>query len=487
MTGTRTFVRALMTGLAALVGTTARAESTRLYALEGFGTFLDGNPESTSITEDGQIALPLSVRERFVDAAASFSAAAALDGDIVLARTGEGVLIAVDAKGRTRELAKLDETMVTAMLTVDDELYVAVAQPAEVLRVDGKGKVTSIWKGEAEYVWALAVGQGGALLAATGSPGTVVQIARGGAATVLFKSHQEHLRSLAFDAELGTFVGGGERGVVYRAQNHRDFKALYDSGQPEITALAVKDNAVYVAAVSGAEALAQQDANAGAAGGKKGKPASGGASVRSALARVAMDGTYENLAGSTDEAIFSLAWSAQGTLLVATGATGREDPRARLYEIETGKRLIAMIHQSVSRRFTHLVPMGKRGLAMVAAAGARVLELGTERAKKGEFFTLPFDTGLSSKFGVLELLGHWAKGATATVAVRTGQTSEPDETWSAWSKEIVAPGGSRPEVPAGRYMQLRVTLTSDGKVLPTVHRVRLAYLRQNMGPSCARC
>ena len=33
------------------------AETTRTFELEGFGHFLDGNPESTAVTEDGAVAL----------------------------------------------------------------------------------------------------------------------------------------------------------------------------------------------------------------------------------------------------------------------------------------------------------------------------------------------------------------------------------------------------------------------------------------------
>ena len=74
----RTFLAAAVT----LIATSAMAESPRFYSLEGFGEFLDGNPESTAITEDGTIILPPSARERFADAAVTFSAATALGDEI---------------------------------------------------------------------------------------------------------------------------------------------------------------------------------------------------------------------------------------------------------------------------------------------------------------------------------------------------------------------------------------------------------------------
>ncbi len=454
---------------------TAQAEGARLYTLEGFGEFLDGNPESTAVREDGTIILPATIRERYQDTAASFSAAAARGDEVLVSRVDDGDVVAIDRAGKTTTVYHVEESLVTALLETRRGLFVAVGTPAKIYRVEGKGKATTFYTPDAGYVWDMVEGPNDTLLLVTGEPGKVVRVDAKGNGTVLFTAEQKHLRSAHYDRELGLFVGGGERGVLYRSADLKTFRALYDTGQKEVTAIITRGNYVYPAGVTGADALASAPAS-DEKGGKK-----EGAEVTSKLAQVAMDGSAEVIAGSSDEAIFDLALDDQGLILVATGATGRDDPRGRLYTVEPKRRLIAMVYQSPSRRITHLVPLPRGAIAAVAAAGGRIIHIAGGIAATGEFVTQPMDAGINSTYGHVDLLAELPKGTGVSVAARTGQTAKPDASWSAWSKEVRAPSG-RVEAPNGRFFQLRLTLTSDGKATPVVQRLRLAYLRQNLPP-----
>lgn len=456
----------------------ARAESPRFYNLEGFGNFLDGNPETTAITEGGAIRLPPPTRERYTDPAASFSAAASLGEEVIVARVDDGQVLAIDRAGKTRVLYVAEANLVTALASQGNNLLVAVGPPAKIYRIDSAGKVKIFHTPDADYVWDMTAGEDGSLLCATGDPGTVLRIDDDGrAAKVLFAPDQAHLRTIAYDKKLGVFVGGGESGVLYRAARGKSFRALYDSGHVEITGIVVHEPYAYVAAVTGAQALAEDAGEEG-----NGKKRRKGADVRSQLVQVSMDGGTQVLAGSSDEAVFDVGRDSNGAILVATGATGRADPRGRLYSVEPGRREIALVYQSPSRRITHLVPLPRDAFALVSAAGGRITHMTSGVAKKGEFVTVPFDTGLNSQFGSLQVFGSWPRGTRVTAAVRTGQTNEPDDSWSSWSQEIEAPGNTRPKVPAGRHGQIRITLHGTATRSPTVHRVRLAYLRQNLPP-----
>ena len=56
----------------------AQAENTRFFNLEGFGSFLDGDPETTAVSEDGAITLPHQVSSLHSAPEAVFSAATLL-------------------------------------------------------------------------------------------------------------------------------------------------------------------------------------------------------------------------------------------------------------------------------------------------------------------------------------------------------------------------------------------------------------------------
>jgi hypothetical protein len=464
--------------------TVAHAEMPRFFELEGFSRFLDSNPETTAITEEGAIALPPGIKDRFSDAAAAFGNACAQGDRVIVSRVEDGEVLAIDAKGRTQPLYKVEEAMVTALLCDAEAIYIAAAGPAaRVYRIDKKGRVDTFVRPAAAYVWDMVHGPNGTVYMATGEPGAVLAVDSAGKAKAVFTAEQAHLKSLAYDPRLGLFVGGGERGVVYGARDSKTFRALYDTGTAEITALTARGNYLFAAGVTGSAALVAGDtpentAQGAAAPVKKGK----GGEVRSQLVRIGLDGTADILAGSADEAVFALAFDAQGQVIVATGATGRDDPRGRLYSLDPENKRIAMLYQSPSRRLTHLVRLPNQDLAAVANGGARVVEVTGERARSGSFLTLPFDTGINSRFGLVQILGTFAKGTGATVAVRTGQTAEPDATWSPWTGEVDAPGNRPFHVPPGRFLQARLILRGDGKNTPHVHRLRIAYLRQNVAP-----
>jgi hypothetical protein len=468
--------RAVLALLLLVSSSSARAEGVRFFDLEGFGHFLDGNPETTAITEDGGVALPPPTQERFADAAAVFSAATTLGDDVLVARVEDGQVIAVDRAGKSRNVYKAEETMVASLHASGGDLFVGTGSPGKIYRVGRDGKAELYYTADAQYVWSMTRGPEGALYASTGEPGTVVRIDGKGSGKVVFAPDQAHLRALTYDPKIGLLVGGGERGVVYRAATGTDFRALYDTGNPEVTAITTFNGMVYAAGVTGAQELADGAGKSGKGDGKKGP------NVRSQLVRIALDGATETLAGSSDEAVFALAVDDKGQILVATGATGRDDPRGRIYSVEPERRVISLLFQSPSRRITHLVPLGKDGLCAVSAAGGRITQIGHGYARTGEFYTLPFDTGINSRFGIVQLFGDWPKATRVTAAVRSGQTGTPDASWSDWSAEVPAPGNARPKVPGGRYVQVRLTLAGEGGATPAVFRVRVAYLRQNLAP-----
>jgi hypothetical protein len=63
-----------------------------------------------------------------------------------------------------------------------------------------------------------------------------------------------------------------------------------------------------------------------------------------------------------------------------------------------------------------------------------------------------------------------------TFASRTGDTPNPDSSWSPWSSEMWIESSSSISSPAGRYFQYRATLTtSNNSVTPILSEVRVNY------------
>ncbi len=459
----------------------SHAEITRHFSIEGFAAFLDGNPETTGLTEEGGIILAPVTRDRLVQPEVSYSAAVAHGENIVVAQVDDGKVIAVDRAGVQKEIYKSSDSLVTSLLSHRDELYIATGPSAKIYRVSSAGEVKLFYEAEAEHIWAMVSGPNDTILCVTGGPGQLLQIDAFGNGNVLVETEQNHLRSIHYSTTYGVFVGGGQSGILYHGgpEDLSSLRALYDTGQKEITAIRVIGDHVYVAGVSGAAALVAQQGNLNS-GPKNGK----GPGVQSQVARVSMDGTSQVLAGSNDEVIFGMTVDSTGNVLVSTGATGREDPRGRIYSIDPNRRLISLLYQSPSRRITHLLDLPRGSIGAVASSGGRITHITGGFASEGHFVSAPFDLGINSKFGAVEVLGEFPEGTAAFVSLRTGQSARPDSTWSKWSAEVARDARKAPEARNGRYAQLRVRLQANSATTatPTVVRVRVAYLRKNLPP-----
>jgi hypothetical protein len=73
------------------------------------------------------------------------------------------------------------------------------------------------------------------------------------------------------------------------------------------------------------------------------------------------------------------------------------------------------------------------------------------------------------------------------VAVRSGNVAEPDETWSDWSAELTDAQQAVIPAPTARFLQYRVTLTSDSPAAtPVFHGLTLRYMTTNHAPEVGK-
>jgi hypothetical protein len=104
-------------------------------------------------------------------------------------------------------------------------------------------------------------------------------------------------------------------------------------------------------------------------------------------------------------------------------------------------------------------------------------------AAKGTVISEVLDAKIISKWGALTWKPTTPPGTRVSVAVRSGNTPDPDETWSDWSAEQSDPQNAKIAAPTARYLQYRVTLTTENpKVTPEVRGLVLRYMTTNQAP-----
>jgi hypothetical protein len=109
-------------------------------------------------------------------------------------------------------------------------------------------------------------------------------------------------------------------------------------------------------------------------------------------------------------------------------------------------------------------------------------------AAKGTVTSEVLDAKLVSKWGSLRWSADMPTGTGISVAVRSGNVADPDETWSDWSEEQTDAEKATITAPAARYLQYRVTLSTDakGSATPSLRGLTFRYATTNQAPEVTK-
>ncbi len=93
----------------------------------------------------------------------------------------------------------------------------------------------------------------------------------------------------------------------------------------------------------------------------------------------------------------------------------------------------------------------------------------------GQYISSIIDLGPHAGFTTLGYTSNVPVGTSITVDLRSGNTSLPDGSWSAWQTGI-SNGGSISALPSDRYVQYRITLSAtDTSVTPSLSSITINY------------
>lgn len=470
--------------LSGLVSAPAAASQAQVHVVEGLKDLLAGELDGTSIGPDGL------VRPGPVVSVA----ADALTGPVLaVARAGDGGLYAATAApgrvwrivpGKAPEVVlEADKPLVTALLPLGKGKLVALTAPdggAAIIDLSTK-KTQTIAAKDAKMLLAGAVLDDTVYAAGGGEEGVLLKLAPGAKAfEVVARTKEPQLRSVAA-AKVGgatrVVVGGGEEGVVYEVSGGK-LRALVDANPAEITALALgADGTVYAAAVDG-EGKLSKGATARAKADDEGddKKKAKARKVKSAeIWRIDSQGRASLLWQSKDHGAYALALVDGATLgggragPVLLAGTG---PEGRIYQLDPKGDLPAGVLLRVKDRdeVTSL-RADASGLVFGTAHTAGVLVAGKATAARATYLSDALDAGALSRYGAVTARGR----GDIKLSIRTGNTKEPDDTWSGFT---TAPAAA----PAGQYAQVRALLGAGA----ALEGLSLSYLVDNRAPEIDR-
>jgi len=158
-------------------------------------------------------------------------------------------------------------------------------------------------------------------------------------------------------------------------------------------------------------------------------------------------------------------------VLVSTGDFGR------LHRVEPDGRSSVML-QLASEQTSAITLDAEGRLLAGGTTDARVVRFDPAGEEAGKYFTAVKDAGVLAQWGKLNWDAELPPGAKLRAWARTGNTSEPDESWSDWEEVADAP-----TIPSSRWVQLRVDLSPGrGGASPSLRRLELFFRPHNRRP-----
>jgi len=351
-----------------------------------------------------------------------------------------------------------------------DNVYAGSAPGGIVYRVGAAGDTTRYYETGEESIWSLLIGKDGALYAGTGSKGKIYRITAAKKGSVLAETKDVNVLALAEAQDGALLAGTASKGLLLRVDKNGGTRVIYDSDSDEVRGIAVlPDGSIVVGTNRQSKTGSDAPAQAGAVGYAIEVTPSGS---KCAVFLVQSDGSARLLYAPPTDFIYAVVPDGPKTVLVATGES------SALFRVGTDKKY-ALIGVPEEKQ---ILAIARSGNATYVATGndAVLYELSPGPAKEGTYTSQPFDLRSVASWGRMTA-GLTGQGEVLW-STRSGLSEEPDEGWSAWSKDTPIKGSTPIESPPSRFLQYRLTFKRGGGDGPVVSWVEVAYQQRNLAP-----
>jgi hypothetical protein len=508
----------------------AHAVVTQKVTDDTFAAFNGGEFTNVSLSSDGHMELAPSMAS-VADMTDPIIWAAVEDkkGDLFLGTGNQGKVYKLTPKGELTTFFEPSAVMVHA-LAIDEKgrLYVATSPNGCVYRLDADGRTELFCNPGETYIWAMLFGKDGSLYLATGSQGKILRMPPSGSTPVktetYFETKEANITALALDNDGNLLAGTSPHGYLYRIDKANHGFVVFNSSEKEIKQIVVATNGVIYASTFASGPQSDETGGAGSvtisispagsngtsAGTSHAKPKSdssddapstdddddavvtvGDASSMAAIInggesgegksmgaiyRIDTNGFCDRYWNVPGEAIYSMAFLPDGTLLAGTGDKGR------IYSIADANHWKLLQEAASGSQVAVLLPDTREPKQLYAATSqpGGIYRLDLALAPEGSYTSEPFDAKQKSQWGKLHPIGEVPDGAKLEFSTRSGNTEKPEKTWSEWSAP--QPLGNEIAVasPNARYLQYRVEFQRAGSPGETASLRRVEYYYQNL-------
>jgi len=439
------FIGAVSLVLFAALAGSAVAVGTRTFELRKGDDFKGGDLKGVAVDSSGSVHAGFNLGQvPTTDVASIWSALVQKDGSVLLGTGNEGKILVSD--GATVKLAASTGALVVTSLVegFGGAVFAGTLPDGEVWKY-AAGKAEKFAKLDAQHVWQVAFDpKTKSLFAATGPDGKLFRIDAQGTAQVYFDSPEQHLMSVAVAPDGTVYAGASEKAKLYRITGPGRATVLYDFGRTEVRAISVTSKGVVYAIANEIKNGTYTPSRKTVAGPAQKPPKTTG---KGTLYRFAADGSPEQLLDDKDDYYTSLALGDDGRPYVGTGAEGRV--------VTVDDNLDEAIVADVEERQIGALALKGKQRYVLGSDPAVVHPVRGTGGPDAVWTSKVLDAGILARFGHLE----WTGTGQLELSTRSGNTQEPDDTWSPWSTGLVAPG--LVTSPSARFLQVRARWSRD--------------------------
>jgi hypothetical protein len=516
-------VVALATGYGVLAAPESQAAKVKVWNHSTPAHYDKAQLKQAVLSNEGAVRLSRQLKPLTgLDAGHVWAVAEDKAGNLYAATGPEGKLYKVTADGKVAVAYTSEDSQVLCLASAPDgSIYAGTGPGGQILHIDPQGTVKVLYASPEAYVWSLAVDpKGEAVYAGTGPKGKIYRLTPDGKASVFYSTRQEHILCLAVAADGQLYAGTDKGGLVYRIDAKGKGFVLFQAPQSEVRSLLVTAEAVYAGTGTPTRRRGLGVSNTGSSSsvaappttssvapaatapspqskGSEGPAATGAASApaesaeakkstaapapappaagENSLFRIAPDGSVREV--FREKAMLLCLARLDGRLLVGTGMDGQ------LFEINEATRERSELARLDHGQILCLLRRPDGSVVLGTGDPGKLYVLQDHYAPRGSVVSDVLDAKLISKWGALRWRADTPAGTAVTVAVRSGNVAEPDDTWSDWSVEQTDAEQAVAAAPAARFVQYRVTLTSDNAArTPVLRRLTLRYQTTNQAP-----
>lgn len=468
-----------------LLSLQAAAVSTRSFVLDSQKVLSEGKLDGAAVYSNGTVVRGVQAdRIALPGVEVARSMLTTKDGRTFIGTGNEGKVYLLTG-GDVRPFAETGELLVTSLVQgPGGVLYAATLPNGKIMAIDDKGAVSTFCAlPQTEHVWALVyAAKSGTLYAATGPEGKVFSIDRKGKPSVYLDTDAEHVMALVADRDGTLYAGTSDTALLLRLRGPGKADVVHDFEGNEVTAIDVRDGVLAVGANLFPKAPASKAPKVNGkntdskesqhdtptptpvrAKPKSTRPKPG----KGQLWRIERDGSARPLFDSDKGHLTAVQWGPDDTIYAATGQDGLiyrvgPDGHYALWLDVDERQVLAMDLTSSQPRF------------VTGDAGA-IYRVGSGDGREALWTSKVLDASVEAQWGQLV----WRGRGGLSFQTRSGNTEQPDDSWSDWSSVMRTPGPVRSA--GARFLQLRAHVGKDAVLFATT----AYYLPRNQPPVVA--